>query len=51
MINNLPNAKIIMILNEKTIKTLDVSIFNERRYYLEPLKKFAAADMFILHAK
>jgi hypothetical protein len=30
---------------------LDVSIFNETRYFLEPLKKFAASDMFILHAK
>lgn len=51
MISKLNHAKIIMVLNDKTVKNLDATIFNEKRFWLEPLKKFAAADMFILHAK
>ena len=51
MLDKLSNTKLVMVLNDKTVKSLDISIFNERRYFLEPLKKFAAADMFIMHAK
>lgn len=51
MLKRMGSPKIILVLNEKIVETLSTSIFNEKRYYLEPLKKFAAADMFILHAK
>lgn len=47
----LKNTKVIIIVSDKTSKQYDNPIFGEKRFYLEPLKKFAAADMFLLNAK